>query len=373
MEVVFIKKKYTPFGGAEVYLNQVLKEFQNKIQVHLLTTSWTGLSEVKVHKIPVKKFFLSDIMFAFRVRSYLKEHFRGKKYVSFSFERTIFQDIYRASDGCHLSWLENRFKYLDKAGIKQIFINLSPKQWQIKWLEKKCLKVSKIIVVNSKMVLEEYRKFYGEEIAKKCVIVYNGVDLERFFPAEKEEKQRIRKKLRLPLSSPLILFVGSGYKRKGLITLLRAVKLVKEGCLVVIGKDKKLEWFRSLTERMRIERQVMFLGPRKNVEEFYRAVDIFVLPTIYDPFSNTCLEAMASGLPVITTLTNGASELIKEGENGFLLKNPSDFEELAVLITQGLNQAEKMGIQARKIAEGFSMEKAVKKLYDVIEKCIKNF
>ena len=78
MKLLFIKKKYSPFGGAEVYLNQVLKEFQNKIQVHLLTTSWTGLSEVKVHKIPVKKFFLSDIMIAFRVRSYLKEHFRGK-------------------------------------------------------------------------------------------------------------------------------------------------------------------------------------------------------------------------------------------------------------------------------------------------------
>jgi UDP-glucose:(heptosyl)LPS alpha-1,3-glucosyltransferase len=367
MEVVFIKKKYTPFGGAEVYLKNLLSYLKNFAEIHLITTSWKNSLDLNIHQIGSTSFFLSDLTFALKVKDYLKKHFSGKQYLAFSFDRTLSQHIYRASDGCHLRWLENRFKYLGNSPVKKLFTKISPKHLQIKWLEKKCLELSEVIIVNSKMVLKDYERFYGEKITKKCKVIYNGVDLKRFYPVNKEKKLELRKKLELPLDVPLILFVGSGYERKGLKILIKSVAMLKEGMLIVIGKERSLNQFKRLSDLLGIKNRIKFLGARQDVASFYRAADVFVLPTVYDPFSNACLEAMACGLPVITTSANGASDLIEDGKNGFVVELPVDIEKLAQVIEICLSKQEEMSKAARKTAENYSIERAVKEIIEVIK------
>ena len=368
MKVLFVKKRYHPYGGAELYLKSLATLLAKEGEVHLLTTNWQEDSLFKVHTVRLPSYFpYSDFLFALRVKKFVKNF---SDFVIFSFDRTFSQDIYRASEGCHLRWLEQRKKFLDPFW-KALSLSYNPKHQMLKYLEKRCLEVSKIIITNSRMVKEDFDRFYGEKISQKCRVIYNGVNLEIFKPpSSEEEKKKLRNELNLKKDEIMLLFVGSGYLRKGLIFVLKALALLpKEFFLVVVGKEKRSSWFQRLTAKLGIKDRVFFKGGRKDVLSFYQTADIFVLPTVYDPFSNACLEALACGLPVITTSANGAGELIKNGENGFVVDLPVDPEELACNIEQASKKLPKMRVSALNTAKEFSIEKAIFKLKEVIKEC----
>jgi UDP-glucose:(heptosyl)LPS alpha-1,3-glucosyltransferase len=163
------------------------------------------------------------------------------------------------------------------------------------------------------------------------------------------------------------LFVGADFKRKGLDTLFKAFSLldIRDTKLIIAGRPAKTCYV-SMAKKLGIDKNVIFRGAEKEIEKLYSVADVFVLPTIYDPFSNATLEAMASGLPVITTAYNGASELIEDGIEGFVINNPLDADALAQKISTTLQQAEDMGKKARLRAEGHSVKKAVDKIIKVI-------
>lgn len=121
-----------------------------------------------------------------------------------------------------------------------------------------------------------------------------------------------------------------------------------------------------MAKNLGIDNKVVFRGAEKNMKELYSISDVFVLPTIYDPFSNATLEAMASGLPVVTTSCNGASELIENGVQGFVIDNPFDAALLAEKISAALEQSGHMGKQARCKAEDYPIEKAIDEITDAI-------
>ena len=367
MRLFFIKKRFNLFGGAELYLRSVIENLKDEFEVHLITTNWEKVEGVHVHTLKPKSFIFGDLEFALWARNYLKK--LRNDFVAVSFDRTLYQHIYRASDGCHLRWLENRKKYLEGA-LKGLSFVVNPKHQIIKWLEKKCLLVSEVVVTNSNMVKEDFGKFYGTKVYEKCRVIYNGVDLKKFFPVNKEKKIELRRSLGIPQDSAVILFVGSGYFRKGLAFLLKAMSLLpEEYMLVVVGKEKRLGYFKSLTKKLQIDKKVFFFGAQRDVLKFYHAGDVFVLPTVYDPFSNTCLEALACGLPVITTIANGAGELIMNGKNGFTVELPVDYEKLAVLIDTVYKSLEPMKKFALETAKAHSIENSVKKFVEVI-KCV---
>lgn len=171
----------------------------------------------------------------------------------------------------------------------------------------------------------------------------------------------------------MALFVGSGFKRKGLATVIRALPVVKTMeqdisrlRLLVVGKDAPGPYIR-LASRLGVGDRVTFAGGTTRPEDFYGAADIFVLPTMYDPFSNATLEAMACGLPVITTAQNGVSELMAEGVSGFVMRNPEDHSGLAA--TFAYLSCEKVrvksGANARKVAEGLTWDSTLRKTLEV--------
>jgi UDP-glucose:(heptosyl)LPS alpha-1,3-glucosyltransferase len=131
--------------------------------------------------------------------------------------------------------------------------------------------------------------------------------------------------MKLQQDQIVLLFAGSGWERKGLLFAIEAMALCKnrEMRLLVAGRGDPRAY---KTTRMRFWREdpVQFLGEVADLVPVYAAADIFILPTIYDPFSNACLEALASGLPVITTRSNGFSEIIEDGVHGSILDNPAN-------------------------------------------------
>src|SRR5205809_4782212 len=155
--------------------------------------------------------------------------------------------------------------------------------------------------------------------ADRIEIVHNGVPLGKFrFDSELREKSRVD--LKLKPDQVALLFAGSGWERKGLVFAIQAMALCKNKKmrLLVAGRGNAASY---KTKRLRFWREepVQFLGEVADLVRVYAAADIFILPTIYDPFSNACLEALACGLPLITTRSNGFSEIIENGVHGSIV------------------------------------------------------
>jgi hypothetical protein len=198
-------------------------------------------------------------------------------------------------------------------------------------------------------------------------VVANGVDLARFTPLPAGEREAVRQGLGIGVDAPVVLFAANNFGRKGLATLLRALgevrRVLPEVSLVVAGGGAERP-FRRLGGRLGLDGAVHFVGRRADIHRLYPASDIFVLPTLYDPCANVCLEALACGTPVITTLTNGAAEFLRPGETGYVLADAPDHEGLARLLLHFFLRAERarMSEQARASMGGFTPEAHVDRL-----------
>ncbi|MCJ7839256.1 MAG: glycosyltransferase family 4 protein, partial [Burkholderiales bacterium] len=160
------------------------------------------------------------------------------------------------------------------------------------------------------------------------------------------------------------LFVGSGFRRKGLPQLLRAMTGVRGAQLVVVGADKELAHLRRSAEETKLSGRVHFAGGQDDVKPWYGMADCFVLPTLYDPFPNAALEAMACGLPLITSLQCGAAELVESGVEGYVCRDPLDVVELArcLNLAAAPGQAQRMGAAARSRVEPYGLEHMAQQL-----------
>jgi len=369
MKLIFIKKNFLVYGGAENYMKTLMDSFRGKADIHIMARKWTDMPETTFHRINSISLssFLSIITFNLNVCREIK---KIKADCVISFERTTCQDIYRAGEGCHIEWLRLR-KTIDP-WWKRFTLMINPLHSALLRLEKKAFSGTKLIIANSNMVKSQIIGHYAVP-EKKIKVIYNGADIKRFSPLNaKAHRATVRKELSISWDAKVILFVGSGFERKGLKTLIRAVSLMKSEKnlrLVVIGRGH-INKFKSVAEKYGIHNSILFLGARSDIERLYAAADIFVLPTIYDPFSNATLEAMASGLPVITTKNNGVAELISDKEEGFVLENLGDYNALTEKIGIALANSEAMGYKARLKAEKFPIEKAAEEFMKSISELI---
>ncbi|MEO8352261.1 MAG: glycosyltransferase family 4 protein [Chthoniobacteraceae bacterium] len=232
--------------------------------------------------------------------------------VLMSLERIWRCDIYRAGDGVHHAWLERRAAVGGR--FQRLSLAVNRKHSATLALEKSLFADGGAgrVIANSKMVKDEIVRFYGFP-ADKIDVVPNGVPVSAFRPNE-ESRARMRETLGLKSEDVAVLFAGSGWERKGLRFAIEAMeKSEKEMRLLVAGRGDRRK-FKSP--------RVQFLDVVQDMPALYGAADIFLLPTIYDPFSNACLEALAAGLPVVTTRANGFSEIITTGVHGAVLDDP---------------------------------------------------
>jgi UDP-glucose:(heptosyl)LPS alpha-1,3-glucosyltransferase len=368
MKLAFIKKKFLIHGGAERYLQTLTGHLRKEgHEIHIFANQWAGKEGIAFHKVGVVSLnsFLSTVTFGRNAARAIKKDLEFDCVISF--ERTNCQDIYRAGEGCHAEWLKIRATI--EPLYKKMSFKLNPLHLALLDIERKLFSDTRLIIANSRMVKDQIVRHYSVP-EERLATIYNGVDLVRFSQDNRERWRRVvRERLGISDGSKLVLFVGTGFRRKGLGTLIDAISLAKDEDLkvLVIGKDN-FGSFRKRAERKGVDDRIVFLGPRKEIEEFYGAADIFVLPTLYDPFSNATLEAMASGLPVVTTKNNGAGELVENGQEGFVVSSLFDALEFSEALRWPLQDLKEMGEKARRKAELFPIERAADEFTEAIKK-----
>ena len=367
MKIALIRQRYTPFGGAERFVANAVQALRAEgASLTVVTRQWESGSEGEslICNPPYLGSLWRDWSFARCVCGTLQKHPFD---LVQSHERIPCCDIYRAGDGVHREWLKQRRRVLSPLGKLGVAVN--PYHRYTLAAEKKLFHSPslKAVICNSRMVKEEIKHYFG--LAEENLhVIYSGVDLETFHPGLRIlHRTRVRSQYSIPEEAVLFLFVGSGFERKGLRALLQAMaKLPLNNHLMVVGKDKHLGRYRTLAASLGLADRVHFAHGQTDPKPFYGAADAFVLPTLYDPFPNTALEAFACGLPVITSSKSGAAELVSEGENGFVC-DALDQNGLAAAMVKLTDQAtrSRVGVAARETVAQLSQENMAHQLLDL--------
>jgi UDP-glucose:(heptosyl)LPS alpha-1,3-glucosyltransferase len=204
-------------------------------------------------------------------------------------------------------------------------------------------------------------------------VIPNAVDLARFnFPERLRRREQARKTLNLPENEFVLLLVGNDWKSKGLVALLNAAAAVQHLPLrlLVVGRDNSAP-FLELIRHLQLAGRVLFHESSSDIMQFYAAADVYAGPSLHDSFALPPLEAMACGLPVITSAANGGSQIISEGLDGFVLSDPQDSGALAGLISRLYEQPElrrSVGENAARTAQSYSWERNASETWDFLSK-----
>jgi glycosyltransferase involved in cell wall biosynthesis len=212
--------------------------------------------------------------------------------------------------------------------------------------EKKAFQKSKLVIAVSECIKQELMEINVP--AANIRVILNGVDVDEFFPGKGD-----RAKLGLPESVPLAMFTGDiRTPRKNLDSVLKALVKVPDLHLAVVGATARSP-YPDLSQELGIADRVHFLGFRRDVPEIMKAVDFFVFPSRYEACTLVLLEALGTGIPVITAVTTGGAEIVKP-ECGILLSSSEDVAALADGMARLAADRElrlQMGRSARAIAE----------------------
>ncbi len=333
-------------GGAERYLVDLCTRMTDDgFEVHVYAEHWDEANpRIHYHRIKTVPFpkSLQLISFAMRATKKMKQ---GQYDITMGVGNTLEADVLQPHGGVHWAWFWRSLRAYDNPFLWMIkFLGriLSPKQWVGGWIEDTPYKkqnLSKVIAI-SEMVKQDILRWY--KISEDRInVIYNGVDIERFHPRTRQYREEIRKRYGIG-NEFVILFVSNNFRMKGLRYLLEALsKLKKEGHspfkLLILGRDRKNPYL-HLAKKLKILDEVVFAGSTNEPEKYYGASDLLVHPTFYDACSLAVLEALASGLPVITSSSNGASGILSQGEEGWVVQATRDVNELGRAIRYFFNE-----------------------------------
>lgn len=357
MIVGFVRRGFSSTGGAESYLKRFASALRERGDESVLFASGAWTAEEfpwgKVQRIGGS----SPTSFADALRA---AEPRKHCDVLFSLERVWECDCYRAGDGVHRAWLEERAKY--QPAWKRWFRDWNPKHREILRLERRMFTptVTSRVIANSHWVKNQILRSYGYP-AERMVVVHNGIP--PIAPPTFEQRTAARAAFDLKAGELAIVFAGSGWERKGLRFAIEAVDHVRnlQPRLLVAGRGTQAGLPRS--------DRVQFLGGLSSTAIPLAAADLFLLPTTYDPFSNACLEAAASGVPVITTACNGFAEVMQQGLHGEVVDEPSNITALAQAIKAWADEAKRERARPvlQALAERFSIEANVTATLEVLQ------
>jgi UDP-glucose:(heptosyl)LPS alpha-1,3-glucosyltransferase len=297
--------------------------------------------------------------------------------VLLSMGKTLAMDVLQPHGGTiRRSQLQNtaRLRSAVFRRLKALFNHVNPKQVLARHQELRqySRRPPPHLVAVSHLVARDMLAYYAVP-EDRLHVIYNGVDLERFRP-ERLAARRSAARQQFHLADDALVFalVAHNFKLKGVAELIEAAALLNHtdhSFQVVIAGKASPGSYQETARRLGCVDRLRFTGPLTTIEDLYAAADVYVHPTWYDPCSLVVLEALASGLPVITTRFNGAGELITEGREGFLLESPADIRGLADRMGYFFETSRipSMGIQARSLAEQFSWERNVEEMLRVLE------
>ncbi|MEO5353573.1 MAG: glycosyltransferase family 4 protein [Magnetococcus sp. XQGC-1] len=371
ISLALIRQRYTPFGGAERFLDRAMGVLQREsgVEITLIARQWrgevAGLRTITCDP-PSWGRLWRDVSFACCVRRQLRQQ---RFHLVQSHERLAGCDIYRAGDGVHRVWLEERGRTL--SWPERLATVWSPYHRYMLSMERRMFQSPglRAVICNSQMVRAEIVRCFGVA-EEKLHVIYSGVDSERFHPSLRERFRSLtRRHWSIPEGAVVLLCVGSGFQRKGVPILLEAMReLPADVWLLVVGADRQSGVMERRARRLGVGDRVCFTGGQREVEPFYGAADILVLPTRYDPFPNVALEGMAAGLPLVTSYQCGAADLLRSGENGLLgdsLDRVRLLENIRLLLDPA--RRERMGQAARQTVEPLTLEAMSQRLVQLYQ------
>ncbi len=323
-------------GGAERSVAEIAEDFlRSGHEVHVFSYRFRDSmgERVRRHRIPVIPFPKSLRLLSFALMA-SRAMRRGGFDLTISVGETWGADILQSRGGVHWSWFWKSLRAYRNPllrGVKLLGRLLSPKQWAQGLIETVAYKRAKRIIAISEMVKEDIVRYYKIP-PDRIEVSYTKVDIERFHPRNRRWRADIRTRYGIPQDAFLILFSSHNFRMKGLGYLIEALSILKDSgkdhYLLVLGRDNPRPYLR-LAKKLGCEERIRFAGEVRDPERYYGAADLLVHPTFYDACSRVVLEALSSGLPVITTRSNGAGWIIKDKKGGIVLDSSFDGHQLS--------------------------------------------
>ena len=318
--LAIVRQRYTPFGGAEVFVDRAIAALRERgVDVAVLTRRWSGEPRQGVEVITLDPTHLgrTSRQAGFE-RAVCAKVAQDPYLLVQSHERIPCCDIYRAGDGVHAVWLEEKTRHAN--ALVRALTYADPFHRYVLDAERRLYASPRLkaVICISRMVQEEVHANFGVP-HERLPVIYNAIDTTVFSPALTGDRDVARQRAAIPADAVVFLLVGSGYSRKGAAVALRALARTPASAhLVIVGREKRQGHYRRLARSLGIASRVTFAGPQRDPKPWYGIADAFILPTLYDPLSNAVLEAMACGLPVITSRRCGAGELVLQHDAGFV-------------------------------------------------------
>lgn len=375
MHVALVHLRHAETGGTERYLNQLsshLIEAGHRVSVLCRSHArgpYPGVQFIVLRR-PVPGKSLRVLAFARDVTRHLRHH-AYDVVLGLGWGRA--RDVVRLGGGCLATHRELALQAA-RSPWERVLPAVPLKHRIAERLEKDALTPGNYlqVIVNSEMVRRDAMQRHAIPEGR-IHVVYNGVDLERFDREPLAEAGiRLRADLGFRPEHRLLLFVGSSYGRKGLDALLASMTDLAatrpDLRLLVVGGDSRRREYERRARRSGIAELCRFVGALARPDAAYAAADLFVLPTHYDPFANVTLEALASGLPVITSSANGASEILDPSRHGSIVA-PSRSVELSTAILAWCDRARDSATRAtcRSLAQQYPATRTASESTRILE------
>jgi UDP-glucose:(heptosyl)LPS alpha-1,3-glucosyltransferase len=364
LKIAVLVRRFVSTGGVERYAVEVTQRLAPQHEVHVFAQEWSfqGKTAISFHKIPkwpARPSWLNQTLFSYFTRKAAGNGFD----IVHSHEKVTDFDVMTIHSPCFRSYISQERKLL-----KRIFVRaslpFSPQKLGWLTLEKKqfTYNSNKIFIAVSEKVKKDVQANYPIP-DERFRIAYPGVDIsmKKDIDAGADRKQ-LRSELGLPQDDLIVLFVGTEFKRKGLDALLGALSMTplsKLRLVVAGGGGGKMKKYRNLVNKMGLTERVIFFGLVENVEHLYALSDIYVLPTLSDPYGMAPMEAMLCGVPVALSSSEycGAAEHIKNQE-ALIIKNPRDPKEIADALGKLMDEGfrAEMSGKGRALAEQLTWE-----------------
>jgi glycosyltransferase involved in cell wall biosynthesis len=395
VKVCFISPEYFPLsGGTGAYVYYLSNELMKRGNSVCIVTGYDESRDVKVNE-QLHVFFLKTP--------------KTPIIKSFLFAGSAFRKLNKIRDACPtdiahvnlplvpnfavpagfgktlISTVHSTWKGEAEAIKGEPYSRLNPNEkfmvsfnWFLRIFEEKMLERSNKIIAVSDFTRGELLQYYKVK-EEKIRVIHNGVDVNKFKPAS--DKRKAKEELGLNPEDIAILSVGRLYARKGLFTLIEsmptAIRRFRNAKLIISGKGQsnEIKKLAAHAEKLGIRDSIIFTGyfPDKKLPKLYQAADVFAFSTFYENLPFAVLEALSTGLPVVTTYVGGIPEMIDSGKNGFLVQpfNAKELSDRVLYFLEHPAEAAEMGFLARKIIlERFDWRFIVKKVLRVYEEAL---
>lgn len=366
MKIAFVVHDYHQSGGHSRYVTELARRFSSRHEVHVFANGIheSSATNIKFHRVPAWRLSALTTIFTFLLPA-TEQVNGGFDIIHAQGLCSLRSDVVTAHI-CNRAWFEARQKTNGAVPLKEHLFDrlVSP-------LEKRLYKNAKsnLVIAISEKTNRELARYYGR--ATQTTVIHHGVDINQFSPSNRGlYRNEVLNRLGLSHDDFVFLFVGD--LRKGARDAINAMGKLKGGKLVLVSRTQPSS-YEQYAEELGVSDRVICCPPTDSIERYYGAADAFVFPTPYDAFGMVISEAMAAGLPVITSREAGAAELITHKQNGLLIDSPTDSDEIAEQMKRLIADPElckTLGRAARDKMQSFTWDKVAEQTMEVYKQVV---